>query len=139
MSELNEAEILKAVKQVKSILEMNGCGDVFKPPIDQEVWGIYINGSIKGISIHGPDSSDWKKVLKNNPDSDNGIFSGNKKANTKNPPKDRWIGGFESFIHAYAFAELLKRVIYREHGVEMSLSGSKRTKVIFPPMLELFK
>jgi len=90
-------------------------------------WGLRISWSYKNIFLHSPLSSEWKKV------SSSKSKCVQKLGGLNIYEEDRvglWIGDFETFCHAYTFAELLRRFLYRNLGEEFSLISGEGIKHI---------
>jgi len=100
--------VISAKKDVEKYLNENGMKNIYAKDIDPS-YGIYVNWSVKDISIHAPSSNDWQRAR--NQEHRNELFYDKK--NTFNSTQNGvWIGGFKSFTDAYTFADLLRRYLY---------------------------
>jgi len=142
---MRETDILSAKQLVETFLKNNGTDYIYaelkledQDPIPENTqtsnpfspssnnsygnlktfrtWGIYVNWSVKTLTLHGPDSNDWKKAIKN-PTSIPNIF------HSKNT--GFWIGPFPSFEMAYTFSELMKKALYLKTHEETLISSSR--------------
>jgi len=149
MAGISFADILNAKAVVDNILEMNGLtldstmsGIYSSSP--ETGYGIYVNPTVKSISIHSPLSKRWtlsakvKHPLVVPPDPHVFAPSSSKSQKTLQRTGDLWIGGFKDFACAYTYADLLRRAIYKQTGNEVVISGGKKTGIRYPANAQLF-
>ena len=134
-------DIIRAKQVVEDFLRYNGMENIYlsiedspslsnvEPDVTFDSsnpfysWGIYVNWSVKDISIHGPSSADWRNALTKKPQKRNIFSSVN---NTFNPsPNGVWIGPFRSITDAYTFADLLRRVLYLQTHEDSKIFASR--------------
>jgi len=113
---MNRDDVLKAKDIVELFLQKNGIKNIYTQPSSQNTYGVYIDWTVKNITIHGPNSTYWQNALQHPSNIGPNIFK-----DTKN---GLWIGPFPSFINAFTFSELLRKTLYLNTHEEVLLSSS---------------
>ena len=137
------SDVITAKRAVDVFLELNGVklddsvtGIYMSSP--ETGYGIYVNPTVRNITIHSPKSRRWVMSSKvAHPlvaHSDSHIFapSSSKSDKTLKRTGDLWIGGFKDFAYAYAYAELLRKAILLLTKGELAISMGEKTGINFP-------
>ena len=125
---MGPSDVIRAKRDIEEYLRENGVSSLYVETKDIiNSYGIYVNWSVKDISIHGPSSNDWRRAIESEHNNHDFININNTFNSTSNGV---WIGGFKSFTDAYTFADLLRRRLYLLTHEDSKIFGSKGIKNI---------
>ena len=118
---MTNRDVLNAKRVVEEFLRNNGVINIYSQTTSNS-YGIYVNWSVKDITINGPSSTRWKNALTGS-HIKGSIFV--QEPNTfSSTDNGVWVGPFGSFPEAYTFADLLRRILYIQTHEDTKVAAS---------------